>query len=120
MDWKARNGDYKWADYKATYVGHLLQDLPAFSRFKLPIGGNSGIVNATSEDHGPSWRMIVELGDKPKALGIYPGGQSGNPGSKHYDDMIDKWAAGEYIELNFMPYGAAPDATMTTQTLNAK
>ncbi|MBL7471262.1 penicillin acylase family protein [Robertkochia sediminum] len=120
ISWKERNGNYQWGDYKATYVGHLLQDLPAFSRFKLPIGGNSGIVNATSEDHGPSWRMIVELGETPKALGIYPGGQSGNPGSKHYDDMIDKWAAGEYIELDFMPFGAAPKAMMTTQTLNSK
>ena len=46
--------------------------------------------------------MIVEMSDPPKALGIYPGGQSGNPGSKFYDNMIDRWAAGEYIDLNFM------------------
>ncbi|WP_224487887.1 penicillin acylase family protein [Robertkochia flava] len=117
--WREEHGDYNWGDYKATYVGHLLQDLPAFSRFNIPIGGNSGIVNATSEDHGPSWRMIVEMGEHPKALGIYPGGQSGNPGSKHYDDFIDKWAAGEYLELNFLPYGDEPGNTFTTQTLKA-
>ena len=92
----------KWVDYKATYAGHLLQGLPAFSRFNIPIGGNGGIVNATGRNHGPSWRMIVEMSNPPKALGIYPGGQSGNPGSKFYDNMIDRWAAGEYIDLDFM------------------
>jgi penicillin G amidase len=92
----------EWASYKATYVGHLLQALPAFSRFDLPVGGNGNIVNAMKKNHGPSWRMIVELGAETKALGAYPGGQSGNPGSKHYDDILDTWAAGEYYELLFM------------------
>ena len=99
---KSRNGDLTWGEYKGTYVGHLLQGLPAFSRFDLSIGGNSGIVNATSKNHGPSWRMIVEMTDPPTAFGIYPGGQSGNPGSKFYDNYIDRWAAGEYIGLEFM------------------
>ncbi|WGK64362.1 penicillin acylase family protein [Croceiramulus getboli] len=100
-DWKSDREDYSWGSYKATYIGHLLQNLPAFSRFNLPIGGDSGIVNATSKNHGPSWRMIVELSDPPQAQGIYPGGQSGNPGSKFYDNFVDQWAAGEYINLPF-------------------
>ena len=115
--WKAENGDYNWNAYKATHVDHLLQGLPAFSRFNVPIGGGSGIVNATKEDHGPSWRMIVEMSSPPKALGIYPGGQSGNPGSKHYDDFIDVWAAGEYHELNFMQSDEKTEAVIATQTL---
>ena len=118
--WQSENGDYAWGDYKATYAGHLLQDLPAFSRFNIPIGGNKGIVNATSEDHGPSWRMIVELSDPPKAMGIYPGGQSGNPGSKHYDDFIDQWAAGEYLHLEFVPYGESLKNKVSTQVLNTQ
>ena len=118
--WKERLGDYNWGDVKATYVGHLLQALPAFSRFKLPIGGNGGIVNATSKNHGPSWRMIVEMSDPPKALGVYPGGQSGNPGSKFYDNLVDIWAAGEYLELNFMPSANTTSGVMFTQTLNPK
>ncbi|NCQ58591.1 MAG: penicillin acylase family protein, partial [Flavobacteriales bacterium] len=40
MDWKSENGEYNWGPYKGTYVGHLLQALPAFSRFDLPIGGD--------------------------------------------------------------------------------
>ena len=80
---KKEHGNLKWVNYKGTFVGHLLQALPAFSRFDIPIGGGKNIVNATSENWGPSWRMIVEMTSPPTALGIYPGGQSGNPGSKY-------------------------------------
>ena len=101
-EWKAEHGDLNWVNYKGTFAGHLLQALPAFSRFDIPIGGGKNIVNATSENWGPSWRMIVELTSPPTALGIYPGGQSGNPGSKYYDNFIDDWAAGKYHSLNFL------------------
>ncbi|RLD22305.1 MAG: hypothetical protein DRI69_01610 [Bacteroidetes bacterium] len=30
-----------------------------------------------------------------------PGGQSGNPGSRHYDDLIDDWATGKYHKVQF-------------------
>ena len=35
------------------------------------------------------------------AIGIYPGGQSGNPGSEYYDNYINQWNSGEYINLNY-------------------
>ena len=117
MEIKEEDGDYTWLTYKATYAGHLLQALPAFSRFNIPIGGDRNIVNATSEDHGPSWRMIVEMTSPPTAMGIYPGGQSGNPGSQYYDNFISDWAAGNYYDLNFMQTDAVSDAVIGTQTL---
>ena len=33
------------------------------------------------------------------AIGIYPGGQSGYPGSKHYNDFIDEWLEGTLFTL---------------------
>ncbi|NAS30675.1 penicillin acylase family protein [Flavobacteriaceae bacterium R38] len=114
---KEQDGDYTWVNYKSTYAGHLLQALPAFSRFDIPIGGGRNIVNATSENHGPSWRMIVEMTSPPTALGIYPGGQSGNPGSQYYDNFIDDWAAGKYHSLNFLQSDEATSAIIGTQTL---
>jgi penicillin G amidase len=117
LEIKEEKGDYKWANYKGTYAAHLLQGLPAFSRFDIPIGGDRNIVNATSENHGPSWRMIVEMTSPPTAIGIYPGGQSGNPGSKYYDNFIDDWAAGNYHSLNFLQSDNATDAIIGTQTL---
>lgn len=87
-----------WGTYKATRVSHLAKLAP-FSR-DIYSGGNRGIINATNATNGPSWKMIVDFGDM-KAYCVYPGGQSGNPGSKFYDDMIDSWAKGEYYEAVF-------------------
>lgn len=93
---------WAWTKVKSTDINHLGR-LPGFGRQDIPNGGGSGIVNATTEQNGPSWRMVVQL-DKgwPKAFGLYPGGQSGNPASPFYDNMIDKWAKGELNELLFM------------------
>lgn len=114
---KTEKGNYNWLTYKATYAGHLLQGLPAFSRFNIPIGGDRNIVNATSENHGPSWRMIVEMTSPPTAIGIYPGGQSGNPGSKYYDNFIDDWAEGNYHSFNFLQSDDHTEGIIGTQTL---
>jgi penicillin amidase len=89
---------WDWADIKKTRITHLLR-IPAFSETVVKTGGAANMVNATSSDHGPSWRMIVELGTQPKAYGIYPGGQSGNPGSPFYDNMVERWRKGEQNEL---------------------
>jgi len=89
----------EWGKFKDGGITHLLK-IPAFSRLHLNAGGGSDIINAFSKDHGPSWRMIVELTDDINAYGVYPGGQSGNPGSKYYDDFIDTWAAGKYYRIH--------------------
>lgn len=110
-----------WADYKQTYVKHLLR-LKPFGRYDIPIGGNHNIVNATSENHGPSWRMVVDLNPNGvKAYGVYPGGQSGNPASSHYENMIDTWASGNYLDLNLMHQANEnPENLLVQQTLSPK
>ncbi|MCS6934831.1 MAG: penicillin acylase family protein [Chitinophagales bacterium] len=85
-----------WGSYKATKISHLIPGLDAFSALNVYCGGNRGIVNATSTTAGPSWRMIVDFGEK-KAHVIIPGGQSGNPGSRFYDNGVNVWARGEYF-----------------------
>ena len=94
---------WKWSKVKGTEIKHLVSQFGGFSRKNINNGGGSRIVNATTKTTGPSWRMVVEL-DKawPRAYGLYPGGQSGNPGSKYYDNMIDKWAEGKLDTLVFM------------------
>jgi penicillin amidase len=92
-----------WGTYKNTTVYHLLKNntMP-FAREALKIGGGNGIINATMHDHGPSWKMIIEMDTPVKAVGVYPGGQSGNPGSKYYDSFVDTWSKGEYYDLKVM------------------
>ena len=94
-------GNLAWGKFKDTGVRHLLK-LPSLSRLHLGIGGGANIINATTGDHGPSWRMIVQLTNDTEAYGVYPGGQSGNPGSKYYDTFIDSWTTGKYYRLLFL------------------
>ncbi|TGE19708.1 penicillin acylase family protein [Hymenobacter elongatus] len=93
--------DWRWANQKSTDILHLAQ-LPGFGRLDLNVGGGAGIVNATSERNGPSWRMVVALGPQVKAYGVYPGGQSGNPGSAYYENLVDTWSQGQLNELIFL------------------
>ena len=94
-------GRLAWGKYKDSGIRHLLR-LEPFSRYHLTTGGGDHIINAIEKFHGPSWRMVVQLTDKTEAYGIYPGGQSGNPGSKFYDSFVDQWVAGKYYSLWMM------------------
>jgi penicillin amidase len=90
-----------WADYKDSYIGHLLRLEPLSIHVKD--GGNHDIVNAHSKTHGPSWRMVVSLEKTGiKTWAVYPGGQSGNPGSEHYSDQLNRWVDGKYFPLLFL------------------
>ncbi len=94
---------WAWGRVKNTRILHLVPNFGSFGRTGIDMGGGSGVVNATSDTHGPSWRMVVQLdGEWPAAYGVYPGGQSGNPGSAYYDNMIDRWAKGKLDTLLFL------------------
>ena len=102
-------GKLDWEKYKNTGVYHLAKLLP-FSKLSLPVGGGNHCINAAKPNHGPSWRMIVSLTPQTEAYGVYPGGQSGNPGSKYYDNFVDQWAAGKYYPLWMMTKAEEKDA----------
>ena len=94
---------HNWGTYKDTKVSHLA-GLDPFSSLHVYSGGNIGIINATNTTNGPSWRMIVDEGSM-KAYVVYPGGESGNPGSIYYDNMVSPWSKGQYFEANFIKQG---------------
>jgi penicillin amidase len=108
LDTANKDGKLEWAKYKDTHISHLTK-LEAFSSMHLPIGGGTYCVSAVKADHGPSWRMVVSLKPQTEAYGIYPGGQSGNPGSKFYDNYINKWVEGKYNILWMMQKGQETD-----------
>ncbi len=89
-----------WGDINKVDIKHLT-NLPAFSLLQLPSSGYPKAINAISRTWGPSWRMVVELGDHPRAYGIYPGGPSGNIASREYDRFVKDWNKGIYYSLNF-------------------
>lgn len=97
-----RDNKAEWYKTKNTTLMHLAKLAP-FSYPGLKIGGWGNTVNAAKGDHGPSWRMVVQMGKEIDAYGVYPGGQSGNPGSKYYADYLQNWVDGKYYQLQFFP-----------------
>jgi len=90
--------DYSWGTQKPSSINHLL-NIPAYSRVGLKLSGCGDVLNAVKNGFGPSWRMVVSMEEDVKAWGVYPGGQSGNPFSPHYDDLIETWTTGTYHDL---------------------
>ncbi|MFV0604234.1 MAG: penicillin acylase family protein [Niabella sp.] len=106
---KEKEGNLTWAKFKDVSVFHLLKTVTAFAKTGLNVGGWSNTVNAVKKSHGPSWRMIVQMNTPTEAYGVYPGGQSGNPGSKFYDNAVETWVAGKYYTLWMMKYDEKTD-----------
>jgi len=84
---------------------HSLLDNPALDRGGMPVRGDEFTV-CPGENGGPvtggaSWRMVIDLGNPRHSFGVYPGGQSEDPASPHYDDQVKAWAEGKYLPLYF-------------------
>jgi penicillin amidase len=102
--------DLVWWKHKGSSILHLLREsLLPFGRTNLQSGGWGNVLHAHTKTNGPSWRMIVHLTNETEAWGIYPAGQSGNPGSRFYDNFIDDWVAGRYYRLWMMKASEAGD-----------
>ncbi len=99
-----QKGKSNWADYRATFIEHLAK-IPAFNNYTFGDGERNS-VNAVGTDHGPSWRMVVSLTPQTEAYGIYPGGQSGNPGSIYYDNFTKLWEKGDYNKIEVLQSNA--------------
>jgi len=70
-------------------------DLPAVER-----SGDRTTVNLTAQS-GASFREIIDLSNWDNSVATSVPGQSGQPESPHYDDLLDLWADGEYFPLLF-------------------
>src|SRR4029077_857563 len=50
---------------------------------------------------GASYRQIIDLSDWDRSVATSVPGQSGQPASPHYGDLLPLWAKGEYFPLLF-------------------
>jgi len=85
-------------------VGDAMAKL--FDRGPAARPGDGTTVNATSfprgsfhQVAGASYREIFDLSDWDNAVGINVSGQSGQPGSVHYDDLLPLWLQGKYFPM---------------------
>ena len=119
-DLMTRHGPYgetwNWGQVRSTAIRHLAQ-FPGFGVEGLAVDGQYGVLRAVTGSSGPSWRMVVELGDPMRAWGEYPGGQNGDPASTRYTDGIDAWVDGRVRELLVFDGPDADDPRVTARTV---
>jgi penicillin amidase len=95
-------------------VGRVRQLAPVFNRGPFPRGGDSNTISPSGTVIA-SLRMVVEVGDWDGARFVLPGGQSGNPLSPHYDDMLSLWHRGEGVPI---AWSAEASAGVVSSTLH--
>ncbi|PHI19116.1 hypothetical protein CEQ90_14480 [Lewinellaceae bacterium SD302] len=88
----------KWVDERDSQLRHVGR-IPGFGAGMLNADGHNSTPNALNGSHGPSWRMVVELGERPRAWGVFPGGASGNPASPNFVRGVEEWSRGRYFDL---------------------
>ena len=110
---KKRLGDdpakWRWGTLHAAPFTHPLStDAERKSLFDLSPaerGGDANTVFATGggpgfrQSHGASFREILDVADWDRSVGTNVPGQSAQPGSKHYGDLLPLWADGKYFPL---------------------
>jgi len=57
--------------------------------------------------HGAAFRMVAEMTKPPTVRMIIDTGQSGHPGTPHWDDQSARWAAGQPVQIPTSPEAIA-------------
>jgi len=99
---------WRWGDLHQISFRHPLSNTPARKAVldlgPVRRGGDGNTPNATrgpgySQSSGASYRHILDLADWDRSVFTSTPGQSGQPGSPHYDDLLPTWAEGRYVPL---------------------
>ncbi|CAM5493079.1 penicillin amidase [Streptomyces spiroverticillatus] len=104
--------------FLGTDPGKWRWDAAQIQYFQHPLGGpNVGPIPVDGTSHtvrmsmylpsvspriqvvGPTFKMALDVGSWDNSLAINAPGQSGDERSPHYDDLAQKWGAGEYFPL---------------------
>ena len=106
--------DWGWGKLHKLTFHHTLGSVKPldklFNRGPYSVGGDSNTPwNTATAAHdpsvdsiiGPPFRFIANLGDLDHCFGLLVPGQSGQPGSKHYDDQVQAWFERGYHPMLF-------------------
>ena len=84
----------------------------------VPRPGDEYTVNATGypdnsfdQVSGASYREIIDLSDWDHSVAVNVPGQSGQPGSPHYSDLLPLWSEGKYFPLLYSREAVEKEAT---------
>jgi len=108
-------GVRRWGEvHRAVFKNPVLASIPflgaRLGRREIPIDGGNYTVNRAAsrianpvdpfaDIHGPGYRAVYDLGDLSRSRFMVATGQSGNPFSRHYDDLLSVWADGRYVSI---------------------
>jgi penicillin amidase len=103
---------WKWGELRKLEFKHPLGKIQAFRKIfnhgPFPWGGDTNTIgqatNASLDPLGnpgatPSLRVVVDVGEWKNSRFVLPGGQSGNPLSPNYDDLLELWKRGEGVAI---------------------
>ena len=105
---------WRWGTVHVAELQHPLArafDLPPVSR-----AGDGNTVFATGganfqQTAGASYREVIDLGDFDNSVAINVPGQSAQPGSEYYDDLLPLWGNDKYFPLvSRAPRGSGDEA----------
>jgi penicillin amidase len=82
---------------------------------QVPYGGdrytiNVGPYNSTNflmDLNGPSYRQIIDLANLENSQYIYPIGQSGRLFSPYFDNLLEPWRQGQYLQMRTRNFAVA-------------
>jgi penicillin amidase len=103
---------WQWGKLQTVAFRHPLASLGppfarAFSRGPLPKGSDrfapnqSGWNERFQAENGATYRQVLDLADWDRGRATNAPGQSGQPGSPYYDNLIESWDEGRYFPLAF-------------------
>ncbi len=99
---------WSWGSLHKVHFTHPLANNGArrtvFNRGPIQRGGDAYTPNRTSGDnyiqrHGASYRHILDFADWDRSVFTSAPGQSGQPESPHYDDLVEMWSNYQYAPL---------------------
>ena len=104
--------EWSWGRLHTTTFRHPLSALgPAYAKaFDLgpvPRAGDAHTPNAATHNaqfehtSGATYRHVFDLADWDRGVATSAPGQSGQPGSPHYADLLPLWQKGDYFPLAF-------------------
>lgn len=130
---RARRGPdvrrWGWGALRTLTLMHPFGRRKPFARIfnlgPLPCGGDADTINQASArpleplarpDSIASLRAVIDVGGWDNCRFAIPAGQSGNPLSPHYDDLLPLWQRGEGVPIAWSP-AAVRQATRATLRL---
>ena len=105
---------WQWGDVHGLKLRHrlygMIPGIDAMTGVDLPMGGDrftvstSGFVfnsdsRAFATVHGPVLRAVVDLAEPVTGYFVILPGQSGNPFSPYYDNLVERWYANDPVPI---------------------